>query len=179
MPMQVALLRGINVGGNNRLPMKTLTEIVASLGHNRVKTHLQSGNAVFSSEERDEEALTSEVEQAVERACGFRPEVMLRTRSEIERVVEANPFSGQEFNPSRLITVFLRSQSSGEAIARLESNRFPDINFFVVGREMYVMYGDGMGQSKFGPAYYERRLGTLGTARNWNTVTKVLALLQE
>jgi uncharacterized protein (DUF1697 family) len=84
-----------------------------------------------------------------------------------------------DFNPSRLITVFFRSSPTQQAIARLDEGTFDDVRFVVRGREMYVKYGEGMGTSKFVPAFYERRLGTSGTARNWNTVLKMHAFLQD
>jgi uncharacterized protein (DUF1697 family) len=173
----VAFLRAINVGGNNGLPMEKLAEIMAELGHGGVKTHLQSGNVVFTSHRDDEQVLTAEIEAAIEQGAGFRPAVMLRSRSEMEAVVAANPLLSPEVNPARMLTVFLRERPPAEGIAKLEPERFPNEKFAVVGREMYVLYDDGMGNSKFTPAYYERRLNVPGTGRNWNTVTKVLALM--
>jgi uncharacterized protein (DUF1697 family) len=173
----VAFLRAVNVGGNNGLPMKTLAKIMMELGHGDVKTHLQSGNVVFSSDREDERAMSTEIAAAIEAQAGFRPAIMLRSRAEIEGVIAGNPLLTPEINPARMLTVFLEEKPAAEGIARLEPERFPNEKFAVVGREMYVLYDDGMGNSKFTPAYYERRLNVLGTGRNWNTVTKVLALM--
>jgi len=178
MAAYAAFLRAINVGGNNLLPMKKLAEIMTALGYGGVKTLLQSGNVVFWSDEADEIVLTSVIEAAIDAACGFRPAIMIRSRAEMELVSVSNPLLTAETNPARLITVFLREEPSADGIAKIDPSSFPDETFVISGREMYVLYGDGMGNSKFVPAYYERRMGTVGTARNWNTVTKVLALLQ-
>lgn len=179
MPKFVAFLRAINVGGNNMLPMKSLVDMLSELGFADVRTHLQSGNAVFSAPTMNEVELAELIESAIERRCAFRSTVLIRTRNEFDTVVSSNPLLSQGINPSRLITVFLRDHPARDAILRLDDAAFPGVSYAVVGREMFVRYDEGMGASKFVPAYYERRLGTIGTARNWNTVLKMQTLLHD
>lgn len=178
MPTYVGFLRAINVGGNNMLPMKKLTKLLTGMGLGNVKTHLQSGNAVFETDVSDEFNLAKSIEDEIERASGFRPPFILRSEAEMIEVIKANPLMTSETNPSRMIVVFFRDRPDEQGIARLEPERFPDERFIIVGREMFVAYGDGMANSKFQSIYYERRLGTIGTARNWNTANKVVALMR-
>ncbi len=179
MPAYVAFLRAVNVGGNNLLPMKRLAEIVSALGFEDVRTHLQSGNVVFTSDDDFETHIASTIEAAIEQAVGFRPKVILRSKTEIDAVFDANPLLTPATNPSRLITVFFHDQPAPDGVAKLDHAKFPEETFVVADREMYVLYGDGMARSKFNPSYYERLLGAAGTARNWNTVAKVRALLHD
>ena len=177
MNAYAAFLRAINVGGHGILPMKQLVSIMNEAGYGNIKTHLQSGNVAFTSRESDETKLSNAIEDAIEHACLFRPSIFIRTRSELESVLASNPFFSDKTNLSRLITVFLRDAPDKASIARLDRDRFPDVQFSVAGRELYLLYDEGMGRSKFVPAYYERRLGTIGTARNWNTIVRIASLL--
>jgi uncharacterized protein (DUF1697 family) len=179
MRSHVAFLRGINVGGKAIISMKQLAEIADRIGLASVKTYLQSGNIVFSAPDDEIDAKISDFERAIETEFGFRPAILVRSAEEMASVMAMNPFTGNGVNPSRLITVFLRSMPKTADIERLEPSRFPDVSIAVLGQEMYVLYSEGMGNSKFVPAYYEPRLGTVGTARNWNTVAKIRGLLSE
>lgn len=179
MRTHVAFLRGINVGGNSLLPMKRLAEMASDQGLTSVKTLLQSGNLLFDAGGRDIDGVGNGLGESIEAAFGFRPAIVIRSREQLADALASNPFATNGANPARLITVFMPSSPSTEAIAKLEPSRFPDVSFAVAGREMHILYDDGMGSSKFSPSYYERRLGVLGTARNWNTISKALALLDE
>jgi uncharacterized protein (DUF1697 family) len=179
MRSHVAFLRGINVGGKAVIPMKRLAEIVVGFGVESVITYLQSGNVVFSVANVHIDEMIPDLEATIETEFGFRPAIIVRSADDIARIINVNPFAGNGVNPSRLLTVFLRSTPGAPDIARLDPLRFPDVSFAVLGREIHILYGEGMGNSKFVPAYYERRLGTVGTARNWNTIAKVHALLND
>jgi uncharacterized protein (DUF1697 family) len=179
MRSHVAFLRGVNVGGKAILPMQRLAEMASACGLGSAKTLLQSGNLVFDARERNIGAIGHELEESIEAEFGFRPAIVMRSREQLAQAMASNPFLASGADPARVITVFMPAAPSDEAIAKLDPSRFPDVVFTVVGREMHILYDDGMGSSKFVPAYYERRLGTLGTARNWNTIAKVLALLDE
>ncbi len=165
-----AFLRGINVGGHNMLRMADLRTLCTSLGYADVRTVLQSGNVIF----RAKRATAKQLEEAT----GVR--VILRTENELRAVVADNPFETIR-NPSLLLVIFLDKPASPDAAARLRAiYKGPEI-FHVNGREMYVDYVyvdyvNGAGRSKLTNALIERTLGVAGTARNWNTVTRLLEL---
>jgi uncharacterized protein (DUF1697 family) len=160
-----AFLRGINVGGRNMLRMDDLKALCTSLGYTDVRTVLQSGNVIF----RAKRATAKQLEEAT----GVR--VILRTEAELRAVVANNPFETIR-NPGQLLVIFFDQAATAEAAAKLRANyKGPEI-FHVKGREMYVDYVNGAGRSKLTHGLIERTLGVAGTARNWNTVTRLLAL---
>jgi uncharacterized protein (DUF1697 family) len=160
-----AFLRGINVGGRNLVRMSDLRALCTSLGYEDVRTLLQSGNVVFRARKA--------TPKAMETALGVR--VILRTEAELRAVVANNPFETIR-NPGHLHVIFLDRAATAEAAAKLRANyKGPEI-FHVKGREMYVDYVNGAGRSKLTHGLIERTLGVAGTARNWNTVTRLLAL---
>ena len=160
-----AFLRGINVGGHNMLRMADLRTLCTSLGYADVRTVLQSGNVIF----RAKRATAKQLEEAT----GVR--VILRTENELRAVVADNPFETIR-NPSHLLVIFLDKAPTAEAAAKLRAiYKGPEI-IHVNGREMYVDYVNGAGRSKLTHGLIERTLGVAGTARNWNTVNRLLAL---
>jgi uncharacterized protein (DUF1697 family) len=184
VPSHVALLRGINVGGRNRVAMSALREVVTSLGHTDVATYIQSGNVVFSSRERDTTALAAALEAAAG-VLDVQPRVVVLTRDELAQVIADNPFP-EETDPKSLHAVF-RVEETGpaeldalaRALARAAEKGGKDEAEFV-GRTLYVRTPDGLGRSELAPLL-SRRGGALaadgsGTMRNWATVTKLLAL---
>jgi uncharacterized protein (DUF1697 family) len=176
----VALLRAVNVGGRS-LPMSSLRDIVAGLGHRDVATFIQSGNVVFTTERAartvaQRDAIAADIERALEEHAGLHTTVMVRTAGELRAAIDGMPFSKDEPNRSRLMVVFLATKPTAQAVSRLEPDRFTPDRFEVAGREMFVHYPNGAGRSKFNGAYYDKRLGVAGTARNLNTVAKLADL---
>jgi uncharacterized protein (DUF1697 family) len=165
-----ALLRGINVGGNKKVPMADLRAVLEGLGYDDVATILQSGNAVFRSRKKVE-AVT--IERAINARFGFDVAVLLRTADELAGVVAANPFPEALEEPKNLHVWFL----SGEPGALdLDADTIAPDQVAAGGRELYVWYANGMAPSKLGRHLHEGTLGLVATARNWNTVTKLVAL---
>jgi uncharacterized protein (DUF1697 family) len=176
----VALLRAVNVGGRS-LPMSSLREIVAGLGHRDVVTFIQSGNVVFTTDRpsrtvAQRDAIGAEIAGALASEAGLKTTVMIRTAGELRAAIEAMPFAADEPNHSRLMVVFLAGKPAVRAVRTLEPDRFAPDRFEVAGREMFVHYPNGAGRSKFNGAYYDKRLGVPGTARNLNTVAKLAEL---
>ena len=172
MARTIALLRGINVGGNKLVPMARLRELLEKLGFTDVATLLQSGNAVFTGKKASAKAL----ESALEKEFGFEVAVVLRTRDELARVIDANPFAGPIDNPSKFVVTFLSGAPDQKAFAAIDQSRFAPDDLRLVGQEIYGRFPDGMGNSKLAAALAGLRLGVTQTARNWNTVTKLLEL---
>ena len=170
-----AFLRGVNVGGRNALPTAELKALLGSLGHEGVVTHLQSGNAVFRARGGAPEVAAA-LEARIAERLGLAVRVLLRTPAELAAVAAANPFLGREPVLARLHVVLLDRAPTRAEVARLDPERSPGDAFSVAGREIYVHYPHGAGRSKLTLDYFERRLGVVGTARNWNTLLKLTAL---
>ena len=173
----LVLLRGVNVGGRARLPMAELRAALSDAGLADVRTHLQSGNLLIREPSDRSIPLAGAVEQVIEDRFGLQVRAMTRTREEVSDVVGRNPFLEPGVSPTTIHTVFLEADPGSSRVAGLDPDRSPPDRFVVSGREIYVHYPGGSGRSKLALDYFERRLGVVGTARNWNTVTKLLELL--
>ena len=175
----VALLRGINVGGRNKVSMPELKSSLASLGLEDVVTYIQSGNVVFRSPTADRKEIAARIERQIAEAFGVSPTVLLRTPSELVKIADGNPYlKGQAAHSKQLHVVFLSGRPSADAVARLDPGRSPPDEFSVRGSEIYLHLLNGFGRSKLTLDYFERRLGLAATARNWNTLLKLIALSQ-
>jgi uncharacterized protein (DUF1697 family) len=170
-----ALLRGINVGGKNKIAMGPLRDIFTALGHDDVVTYIQSGNVVFTSS-KAASRIASGIEAAIAESFGFAVPVVLRSNAELAAVVLRNPFAIPGVDTSTLHVAFLGSASRPELVARLDPMRSPPDRFNVIGSEIFLQYPNGSGRSKLTVDYFERQLETRATARNWNTVNKLVAL---
>jgi uncharacterized protein (DUF1697 family) len=170
VPRYVALLRGVNVGGKNKLPMADLREMAESLGHTEVSTYIQSGNVVFTAARS---VKPERWQAAIAKQFDLNVTVVLRTASELDQVVKANPFARADV--SKLHVGFMTQKPSAPAIAKLDVDRFAPDEVAVHGRELYFHLPNGMGRSQL-PPFVDRQLKIPTTVRNWNTVTKLLEL---
>lgn len=176
MTRHVALLRGINVGGNKRVAMADLRATLESLGHEDVSTVLQSGNALFTSRRTNADQLARAIERAIEARLGMAIKVLVRTGPELARIVKANPLPEAATRPSRLHVAFLSAEPAAGRFESIDAARFEREVFRLGERALYVWYRDGAGNSKLTNALLERRLGVTATSRNWNTITKLADL---
>jgi uncharacterized protein (DUF1697 family) len=176
---QIALLRGVNVGGNNKVPMAQLREFMHELGYEDVRTHLQSGNAVFTAPGTPPEQAAQEIEGQLTRHLGLGVRVLVRTAEELARVVSANPLTEAVAEPSRLLVTFLSAPPDPERLRELDPANFEPDLFGVGEREIYVWCPEGVRAIKLSYAFWEKRFGVVATARNWNTVTRLLTLAEE
>jgi uncharacterized protein (DUF1697 family) len=180
MPAIVSMLRGVNVGGRNMIKMEALRALYASLKLRDPQTYVQSGNVVFHAEDRDLVKLADQIEKAIERSVGFRPSVILRTAAEMHEVVARNPFAQRSgIEPNKLAVIFLARDPGHEARGRLLAIKTDPEELRIGGRELYVYYPNGVGRAKFSAAGIERALKVAGTARNWNSVTKLLEMAEK
>lgn len=182
MPRYVALLRGINVGGRNKVAMADLRRVAASLGHTEVATYIQSGNVVFSSPDASVISLADALEQEIARSLAVQPAVVVLSRADLARVIADNPFP-QETNPRCLHAVFRREEMAPGAIAaiaaaqqaaRAKGSRDEAI---VAGRTLFLRTPDGLGRSELAAQLARSGGQAAGTARNWATVTRLMAML--
>jgi uncharacterized protein (DUF1697 family) len=176
MTSYVALLRGINVGGKNKVPMAKLKAVFAGLGHEDVATYIQSGNVVFTSSVKPEQA-AGDITAAVKQEFGLQVPVVIRTRAELARVVKSNPYLRRAKDESMLHVMLLADKPTAAATAQLDPGRSTPDECTVKGREIFMLLPNGMGRSKLTIDYFEKRLDTIGTARNWRTVNHLLDLM--
>jgi uncharacterized protein (DUF1697 family) len=173
---QVALLRGINVGGKNPLPMKDLARMFAGAGCADVRTYIQSGNVIFDAPGAAKIAET--VSANIEKRFGYRIPIVLRTAEQLLKTIAGNPFLKTGADVKTLYVYFLAAAPKAGAIAGLDGARSaPDV-FHVRGQEIYLHLPNGMARTKLTNAYFDSKLSTTCTARNWATVLKLAELMQ-
>ena len=175
MQTSVVLLRGINVGGKNKLPMKDLTAILEELGFEAVQTYIQSGNAVVQSRHKPPAKMSSEIAASIEKAHGFAPSVLILTRKELESAMEANPFPKATKDPKSLHLFLLSKKPKKPDLEKINSTKAASERFELTDRVFYLHAPDGIARSKLA-ANVEKYLGVPTTARNWNSITKIAAL---
>jgi uncharacterized protein (DUF1697 family) len=169
----IALLRGINVGGNGKLKMDVLRTLCGDIGLLDARTYIQSGNVVFrSADPGSGECLAG----AIERTFGIRTTVVTRTAAELRAAVERNPISGVK--PNQLLLSFLTAAPTAEAVEKVRQMEIVPEEIHIIGREMYIHFPLGQGVSKMPMARIERTLGVTGTGRNWTTVLALLAMAE-
>jgi uncharacterized protein (DUF1697 family) len=180
MTAYVSLFRGINVGGNHQVSMANLKAVHESLGLQHVLTYIQSGNVIFHSAEADVPQLQRQIEAAFEQRFGFHSDVMVRTVAEFNEIIEKNPFQSQQNKESKwMVVMFLAARPDDTAQDNLLKAYDGPEEIFFIGQEMYIYYTNGMGRSKLSGNFIERKLKTVGTARNWNTVLRLQEMLQQ
>lgn len=171
----VALLRGINVGGNKLVPMAALRDMVTELGFVDVATLLQSGNVVFRGAAKAPATIERQLEAAIRRTFGFAVEVHVRTAAEWRVIVDANPFTAEAVkDPAHLLVTCFKEPLQKAAVDALRAAIVGPETLHGDGRQLYMVFPEGAGRSK--AAVLAARMLPSGTARNWNTVMKLAAL---
>ena len=173
----VALLRAINVGGKNLLPMKALCALFEAAGCTDVQSYLQSGNVVFCAPPALCARLQATLGEAIEAQFGFLPPIVLRTREELRDAVARNPFLAENAATETLHLAFLESVPTPQRAATLDPKRSPPDAFALLGRDLYLSLPSGVGKTKLTNAYLDRTLGTTSTLRGWRTVLALRDLL--
>jgi uncharacterized protein (DUF1697 family) len=171
----IALLRGINVGGHNKLPMAQLRDIATDVGFNDVRTYIQSGNLVASTDLEPEQA-GDVLAAAIREVTGLQIPIVVRTAQQWADVIAANPFPDAPDPGTRVHVVFLSAPSSA-AIQAFDASGFAPELLEVVGSEIYLHLPDGMGRSRLAVAVNRLPDAAAGTARNWNTVLRIAGLV--
>jgi uncharacterized protein (DUF1697 family) len=180
MSVFVAMLRGVNVGGHQKLSMEALKTLCEGLGLRDVRTYIQSGNVVFREDSGDPLALSRKMADGIQRKFGFRPEVIVRTASDLRKAISNNPFAGRpEVAPNQLLVVFMASAPTKQAQERVLALPCEPEELHFRGRELFVFYPNGMARPKIPTARIEKLIETASTGRNLNTVNKLLAMAEE
>lgn len=171
----ITLFRGINVGGNNILPMKDLVSVLEVLGCTHIKTYIQSGNALYQTDKSKAE-VGKAIGLAIEQLHVFKPNILILDKSELSAAIENNPFPTD--NGKVLHFFFLSDLPKNPDFENLQALKVESESFELINRVFYLYAPDGIGRSKLVPKI-EKNMGTPTTARNWNTVSKVNSLLAE
>jgi uncharacterized protein (DUF1697 family) len=172
----IALLRGVNVGGRASLAMADLRALVETLGFSDVRTLLQSGNVVFRGAGKAAD-IEQQLERETEKRFGARIDHLIRSPKEWRAMIADNPFATEAIrDPSHTVAMFLKAKPQPSAVSALQVAIRGRETVRAGARHLYIVYPDGIGTSKFTGALIEAKLGTRGTARNWNTVLKLATL---
>jgi uncharacterized protein (DUF1697 family) len=172
----VALLRGINVGGHGKLPMADLRTIAEELGYGDVTTYIQSGNLVLSTSDGAAK-VARDLAAAIEAGSSVAPAVLVRTRSQLAKVVRDSPFLARGEDDAHLHVLFTAGPARG-SVQALDLDRYAPEEAIAVGKELHLLFPNGVGRSKLA-VDLGRQKGAVGTMRNWRTVTKLLAMADE
>jgi uncharacterized protein (DUF1697 family) len=180
MPSWVALLRGINVGGQKVVSMERLRGSFAAMGFRDVRTYVQSGNVVFETAADTSDALTRKIEEGIRRDFGFSVIVILRIAKELQKIVKTNPFLSEEgIEPAKLHVTFLAKAPNKAALKNLEKLATSPDRFRLIGREIFLYCPDGYGRTKLSNSAFEKRLSVAATTRNWRTTTALCEMAGE
>ncbi len=178
MPRYIALLRGVNVGGQKMVPMATLKAVVEELGHTDVKTLLQSGNVVFSAPKMTPAQLGQDIHRELAATAGVTTDVFVLTAADLAETMATNPYpEAAAQDPSHLLLSFLSANVTAAKLGEIDPKYVKNEEMTVVGSTLYIWYRHGVGTSKLTGAVIEKALGDVRTtARNWNTVVKLSIL---
>jgi uncharacterized protein (DUF1697 family) len=179
MTTVISLLRGINVGGNKQIKMADLKALFEKSGYTDVKTLLQSGNVVCRADESQVTTMPQHLESAIQTHFGFEVKLITFPWSEFQQVIQTHPFSPEQLaDPGKILVMFLQNELPESGLQPLlEAYSGPEA-IYPGQRVIYLHYPEGSGRSKLTHALIERKLKFIGTARNWNTVTKLASLAE-
>jgi uncharacterized protein (DUF1697 family) len=176
VPIYVALLRGVNVGGARSLKMSDLRNTFERAGCTNVATYIQSGNVVFAHTEKSQAKVVELLEAAIAKAAGFDVDVIVRTKAELAKVVTQNPFPRAK--PEQLYVFFMEKKPAADALAHVDAKKFEPEKFQVVGRELYFMLPDGLGRSQLVGTLARKSPVKEATGRNWRTVQTLIGMTE-
>jgi uncharacterized protein (DUF1697 family) len=180
MPVLITFLRGINVGGHALIKMDALRALFVSLKFQDPQTYLQSGNIVFKTSERSLPVIAVAIQRAIEKKFACRPEVILRTVEDLRAVIAKNPFSKRpDIEPAKLLVSFLAGAPAKDAAENLRLMAISPEELYLLNREIYIYFPNGMGKSKLPWSRLDKVLKTPGTGRNWNSVNAILAMAEK
>ena len=180
MTIQIALLRGVNVGGHQAVAMSELRDLLTQLGFSDARSLLQSGNLIFRCDAQRAAGLEGLLEIEAEKRLGLHADFLIRSAKEWREVVARNPFRKEaERDPSHLVVMFLKSAAKATDVKAVQAAITGPEIIRADGRHLYIVYPDGIGRSRLTNVLLEKKIGIRGTARNWNTVLKIAALADE
>jgi len=179
MPTHIGLLRAVNLPSHNKIAMPELCRVLAKVGMQDARSLLQSGNVVFRSGITSTAKLEQMLAEGTKKHLGVDTDFFVRTASELNAAIAANPFPSEaKSDPGHLVLLFLKDTPAASAVTTLQGAIAGRETLKVKGPHAYIVYRDGIGNSKLSNVLIEKKLGTRGTGRNWNTVLKLAALAE-
>lgn len=177
MKTYIALLRGINVGGHKKVPMAELRELLTKYGFKNVQTYIQSGNVVFQSSEKSIQKLEQEIHQAIQSNFGFDVSILVKIREDLKRIFDDSPFLEEKKQASYF--TMLHDIPEIELVKEASEKIYEDEEYVIINDCIYFYCEKGYGNAKFNMNFFERKLKTSATSRNYNTMVKLLSLSSE
>ncbi|SFN39219.1 Uncharacterized conserved protein, DUF1697 family [Bizionia echini] len=174
MGIYIVLLKGINVGGHKKVPMADLRNLLTTSGFKNVKTYIQSGNVILESATKDIARIESDITAVILKHFGFEVSVLVKTRVELERIFKASPFSEEKKKASYFI--MLHKTPDADLVREASEKVYEGEAYHIINDCMYWYCEKGFGRAKFNVNLFERKLNTIATARNYNTMLKLLSL---
>jgi uncharacterized protein (DUF1697 family) len=178
MKQYIAIIRGINVGGHNRVNMKLLREILEKKKFKQVQTYIQSGNIVFASAETSAEKLESELSDLLLKGFNVKVPVIVRDSSEWARTVSRNPFLNETEDHTKLLVTFLNKKPAADDVKAVNKMKFAHDEFAFVGKDIYIFCKEGYGKTDIPNMFFEKQLKVTGTTRNWRSVLAISELVK-
>jgi uncharacterized protein (DUF1697 family) len=175
----LGLLRGVNVGGKNKLPMKDLAAMFVGAGCTDVRTFIQSGNVVFKASSSLAGKIAKQIADEINARFGYSTPLVIRTTEQLRDALANNPFFEQGAGEDEVHLLFLADLPKPSQVAALDPERSPGDRFAVRGRDVYLWVSNHLAKTKLTNAYFDSKLATVSTARNWRTSTKLLELMQQ
>ena len=173
----IAFIRGINVGRKNRIKMADLVKTLSLLGLKNIKTYLQSGNILFEHDSFDDINISDEIERKISQEFGISVNVIIRSVDELESIIKFNPFiKDLDIEPSKMHVTYLREIPDKDIIFILEQFKGENENLKFNGKEIYLYLPNGYAKTKLTNEFFEKKLKTVATTRNWKTTTRILEL---
>ncbi|MBI5215472.1 MAG: DUF1697 domain-containing protein [Ignavibacteriae bacterium] len=174
------MLRGINVGGQKKVPMNELKALYEELKFKNVTTYIQSGNVVFSSDGSDSNILSKKIEEKIFKHFGFEVPVIIRTLKEMQSVIKNNPFLKEKnIDTERMYVTFLAETPAKDSLQKIQAYQFPPERYIINGKEVYLHCPNGFGNAKTNNNFFENKLKLTATTRNWKTVNELVRIAQE
>lgn len=172
--LYIALLKGINVGGHKKVPMAELRELLTKSGFENVQTYIQSGNVIFQSSKRNISEIENNIQKAIMTHFGFEVSVLVKTRDDLKRIFDNSPFSEDKKKSSYFM--MLHDIPDNDLVKEASEKVYEGEEYKIINDCIYYYSAKGFGQSKFNANFFERKLNTFATARNYNTMVKLLSL---
>lgn len=176
MSKNIAILRGINVGGKRKLLMDDLKKIFSSLGYSNVTSYIQSGNVIFDSSDNNLAQIEEEIQEAILKNLGLEIPVIIRSTAQFKSIVEKNPFRKENIKIESLYLTFLKEQPAQEHLNKIKDLDFSPDKFIIDHKEAFLCCPGKYHKSKLSNTFFEKKLKVGATTRNWKTILKLLEL---
>jgi uncharacterized protein (DUF1697 family) len=181
MQIYISFLRGVNMTGHNKIKMTELSALYSMLGFDDPETYIQSGNVVFRNmTDLSVNDVSSKIENAILEKFNYNVPVLIRTIEAMRKLISVNPFlTEKDFNPSKMAVILLYEEPLKAQIMKVINIDYPPDKFKIIGREIFIYCPNGFGRTKLYTNFFEKKMGVIGTARNWRTINTILEIAEK